>query len=232
VRIDLAGDDELVGLGGAAAAGAAMVVTAPIGLGIATEPGAPASTLVGPRIDTDEQAVAWTRIVDYVHKCGALIAARIATVATDVHALEEAVQRAAFSAFDLLLLDPIDDPIAIENLPAMIQAARPKWRAGGWIAAAIHDRPTSRATVVGHAAQLVRAGAQLLWVTSSGDALMAGARLPAAMLADRLRNELHVATAVDGAGALLPDLDAAVAAGRADLVVVDRIPAGFTPRPS
>jgi hypothetical protein len=51
---------------------------------------------------------------------------------------------------------------------------------------------------------------------------MAGARLPAAPLADRLRNELSVATAVDGGDALLPDLDAAIAAGRADLVVVTR----------
>jgi serine/threonine protein kinase len=45
-------------------------------------------------------------------------------------------------------------------------------------------------------------------------------------LADRLRNELRVAICVDGDDALLPDLDAAVAAGRADLVVVDRMPAG------
>ena len=35
-----------------------------------------------------------------------------------------------------------------------------------------------------------------------------------------------LATCVDGDDALLPDLDAAVAAGRADLVVVDRMPAG------
>ena len=51
-------------------------------------------------------------------------------------------------------------------------------------------------------------------------------RLPAAPLADRLRNELSVATAVDGGDALLPDLDAAIAAGRADLVVVSSLPAG------
>jgi hypothetical protein len=61
---------------------------------------------------------------------------------------------------------------------------------------------------------------------------MAGARLPAAPLADRLRNELDVATAVDGGDALLPDLDAAIAAGRADLVVLHRMPAGFTARTS
>ncbi|HUJ63231.1 MAG TPA: FAD-dependent monooxygenase [Kofleriaceae bacterium] len=122
---------------------------------------------------------------------------------------------------DLVLLEPGGDPLAIEQLPAAVAAARARWRPGGWIAAAVHDRPG----VVGHAAQLVRAGAKLLWVTSAGDAALAGARLPAAPLADRLRNELAVATCVDGAGAARADLDAAIAAGRADLVAVERVPA-------
>jgi hypothetical protein len=69
-----------------------------------------------------------------------------------------------------------------------------------------------------------------LWVTSAGDADLAGARLPAAPLADRLRNELGIATAVDGGHAVVSDLDAAVAAGRADLVVSDRVPTGFARR--
>jgi hypothetical protein len=212
----LAGDEELVALGAVAAAGAGIVVTSPI----------PITAGDGPRINTDEQAVAWRRIVDYVHGKGALIAARLFTAGAVPGALEAAVQRVAFTDFDLLLLDPGDDTAAIEHLPAMVAAARSKWRPRGFIAAAVHDRPTARAAVVGHAAQLVRAGANLLWVTSAGDANMAGARLPAAPLADRLRNELGVATAVDGADAVLPDLDAAVAAGRADLVVVSRMPAG------
>src|SRR5439155_13064519 len=129
-----------------------------------------------------------------------------------------AVARAAAADFDLVVLDPGTDPHAIEHLPARVGAARAAWRPGGWIAAAVHDRPATRAAVVGHAAQLVRAGARLLWVTSAGDATMAGARLPAAPLADRLRNELGVATCVDAGDAPLPDLDAAIAAGRADLV--------------
>jgi len=212
----LAGDDELVALGGAAATGAGLVVTPAIAV----------SAGASPRIDTDEQAVAWRRVVDYVHGKGALIVARVATAGAVPGALEAAVQRAAFADFDVLLLDPSGDAAAIEHLPAMVAAARRKWRARGFIAAAVHDRPTARAAVVGHAAQLVRAGANLLWVTSAGDAHMAGARLPAAPLADRLRNELSVATAVDGADAVLPDLDAAIAAGRADLVVVERMPMG------
>jgi anthraniloyl-CoA monooxygenase len=203
----LAGDDELVALGGAAAAGAGLVVTAPLS------------------ITTDEQAVAWRRVVDYVHGKGALIVGRLATVGAAVPgALEPAVVRAGFAGFDLLLLDPADDATAIEHLPAHVHAARAAWRPEGWIAAAVHDRPSTRAAVVGHAAQLVRAGANLLWITSAGDAAMAGARLPAAPLADRLRNELGVATAVDGGGASQPDLDAAIGAGRADLVVVTRVP--------
>jgi 2,4-dienoyl-CoA reductase-like NADH-dependent reductase (Old Yellow Enzyme family) len=74
---------------------------------------------------------------------------------------------------------------------------------------------------MGYAAQLVRAGADLLWVSAPDDG---GARLPAAPLADRLRNELGVATAVECGDARLSDLEAAIAAGRADLVVVDRLP--------
>jgi len=64
-------------------------------------------------------------------------------------------------------------------------------------------------------------GADLLWVTAPSDG---NARMPAAPIADRLRNELGVATCVDAAQAMLPDLDAAIAAGRADLVVVERMP--------
>jgi anthraniloyl-CoA monooxygenase len=217
----LAGDDELVALGGAVAAGAGIVVTQRLGV----------STTASPRINTDEQAVAWRRVVEYVHAKGALIAARIGTAGAVLGAVEEAVQRAAFAGFDLLLLDPAadsgDDRASVEHLPAMVAAARGKWRPRGPIAACVHDRPGARAAVFGHAAQLARAGATLLWVTSSGDATMAGARLPAAPLADRLRNELAIATCVDGGEALLPDLDAAVAAGRADLVVVTRTPAGL-----
>jgi anthraniloyl-CoA monooxygenase len=203
----IADEDELVTLGAAAVAGAGVVVTPPIGIaGGAT------------RINTDEQAVAWAKIVDFVHRKGAAMAARLATNGAVIGAVEQAVQRVAFAEFDILVLDPCGEPAAIEHLPAMVQAARARFF--GWVAAAVHDGPG----VMGHAAQLVRAGANLLWVTGAGDVTMAGARLPAAPLADRLRNELHVATCVDGAEALLPDLDAAIAAGRADLVLVGQLP--------
>jgi len=223
---ELAGDDDLVALGGAAAAGAGLVITPAIAIA--------ATPLAGPRINTDEQAVAWRRIVEFVHGKDALVVARIATAGAVPGALEAAVQRAAFAGFDLVALDPGPDPgdgVTLEHLPALVQAARGVWPKSRTIAAWIHDRPQARAAQAGHAAQLVRAGASLLVVSSRGDVLMAGARLPAAPLADQLRNELGVATAVAAeATASLPDLDAAVAAGRADLIVVHQMPGGFTKR--
>jgi hypothetical protein len=60
-----------------------------------------------------------------------------------------------------------------------------------------------------------------LWIDSPGDG---SARLPAAPIADRLRNELHLPTCVDADDATLADLDAAIAAGRADLIVATRMP--------
>ena len=209
-------DDQLVALGGAALAGAGLVVTPAIAPGGAATLG----------LDDDDQTVAWRRVVDYVHGRGALIVARLLPGAM-TEAIPEMVQRAAFAGFDLVLVDPAGDPAATEALPATIAAARPMWRPGGWLAAAIHDRPTARAAVIGHAAQVVRAGADLLWISAPADAALTHrARLPAAPLADRLRNELGVATAIVAGDAVLPDLDAAIAAGRADLIVVGRMPDG------
>jgi anthraniloyl-CoA monooxygenase len=204
-----ADDDQLVALGGAAADGASLVVTAPL----------PCHA-----IGTDDAAVAWKRIVEYVHDKRALIAARISTLSSSVP-LAAALERALFAGFDHVLLDPGSaDATAIEALPSVVQTAKASVKRLGWLGAVVHDRPATRSVVVGHAAQLARAGATLVWVmptTTDGNA-----RLPAAPLADRIRNELGVATCVDGGHALLPDLDAAIAAGRADLVVVPRVPAG------
>jgi anthraniloyl-CoA monooxygenase len=221
-------DDQLVSLGAAAADGAALVVTA---------------ALPGYAIEPDDAVVAWRRIVDFVHGKHALIAARLAIASAP--AAEAAAERAAFAGFDLLVLDAGDDPATLEQLPALVATIRrgTRWRARGWLAAVVRDRPALRSSVVGHAAQLARAGADLLWVTVEVGArqpaiggaaqpsarlasIDAGGRLPAAPLADRLRNELRVATCIAAGNALLPDLDAAIAAGRADLVVVDRVPAG------
>lgn len=208
---ELPDDDQLVTLGGAAA-GADLVVTALL----------PISALAD-----DEAAVAWKKIVDYAHGKRALVAARLHAKAGAE--LTAAVERALFAGFDLVALDPGTDPQAVEALPAAVHHVASLTRTRtGWLGAVVQDRPASRSTVVGHAAQLVRAGASLLWVMATHSD--GNARLPAAPLADRLRNELGVAICVDGGGALLPDLDAAIAAGRADLVVVERLPTGTRPR--
>ncbi len=218
-------DHQLVALGGAALAGAGLVVTGGLRIGRAGSPTPERPRHLG--LDDDDQTVAWRRVVDYVHGRGALIVARFELPSAPTGALTAAVQRAAFAGFDVILLDPCGDVAATEALPAAVAAARSMWREGGWIAAAIHDRPATRAAVIGHAAQVVRAGADLLWVSAPSDSLQThGARLPAAPLADRLRNELAVATAIESGDALRPDLEAAIAAGRADLVVVDRLPDG------
>ena len=182
---------------------------------------AAAGVVVTPLVD--QRALATPRCrhdVEQVHAAGGLVAARIDAAPHRQLEVGAAVAAAAAAGFDVVLLDPGPDPAAIEHLPACVQAARAAWREAGWIAALVEDRPTARAAVVSYAAQLVRAGANLLWVASAGDEAMAGARLPAAPLADRLRNELGVATAIVAGAAARADLDAAIAAGRADLVMI------------
>jgi 2-polyprenyl-6-methoxyphenol hydroxylase-like FAD-dependent oxidoreductase len=175
-----------------------------------------------------EAVAAWEPAVSAAHAAGALIALRLIEPMPD----DDVIARAAEAGFDLLVLDPGGDPELVELLPALVQRARGAWRPGGWIAAVVVDRPATRSAVVGYAAQLARAGADLLWVRSPVDgaapaaaaAALAGSRLPPAPLADRLRNELGVATCIEVEAASLPDLDAAIAAGRADLVAVSRPP--------
>ncbi|HET9622238.1 MAG TPA: FAD-dependent monooxygenase, partial [Kofleriaceae bacterium] len=138
---DHAADHALVALGGAAILGAGLVVSH----AMAAAPGADPLGLAD-----DDHAVAWRRVIDYVHGRGALIVARLATHGASPAELTASVQRAAFAGFDLLVLDPGADRDAIEALPAAVAAARPAWRAGGWLAAAVRDRPASRAAVLGH----------------------------------------------------------------------------------
>ena len=105
---------------------------------------------------------------------------------------------------------------ALEALPAAIAAACAA-DPDRLVGAVVRDRPGTRHAVMGHAAQLVRAGAALLLVEApEADA---DARLPAASLADRLRNELHVATLIAAHAARTTEIDAAIAAGRVDLVI-------------
>ncbi len=162
------------------------------------------------------------RVIDRVHAAGAKLALVLSTDgrATD-GTLVEAATQAAQRGVDLLVLDPGRDSLAIEQLPFVVGTVRAVWPSDRWVAAVVHDIPRTRNAVVGHAAQLRRAGANLLWIDSPGDG---SARLPAAPIADRLRNELHLPTCVDADEATLADLDAAIAAGRADLVFANRMP--------
>jgi 2-polyprenyl-6-methoxyphenol hydroxylase-like FAD-dependent oxidoreductase len=225
---------ELAALVEASASGVGLVVTGGIALGTSHRELAGNRDAAGHREPAASAGIAdpaWPSIVGRVHDTGALIVARLALEPSAPDSVAAGVERAAAAGFDLILLDPGVDAAAIEALPAAIAVARAAWRPGGWIAAVIHDRPATRAAVIGHAAQVVRAGADLLWVTVPGEhrvrsTVAHGARLPAAPLADRLRNELGVATAIECGDALLPDLDAAIAAGRADLVVVGKLPGG------
>jgi 2-polyprenyl-6-methoxyphenol hydroxylase-like FAD-dependent oxidoreductase len=193
-----------------------------------------AGLVVTPPLLGAEAAAAWEPAIAAAHAAGALIALRLIAPVPDA----DEIARAAAAGFDLLVLDPGDDPELAEQLPALVQQARAAWRPGGWIAAVVEDRPATRSAVVGYAAQLARASADLLWVRSpaagavptgaaaatAAAAALAGSRLPPAPLADRLRNELRVATCIEVESASLPDLDAAIAAGRADLVAVSRPP--------
>jgi hypothetical protein len=233
----------------AARAGAGLVVTPALTIGAE---GSPPTELPG--IGNDQDALAWKPTVEQVRAHGALIVARIALPADALHhedRLASATELAALVGFDVVLLDPYaparpGTPAApeppggepgfpegpetlagLEHLAAAVAETRGAFAFGhrGWVAAAVRDRPRARAAVLGHAAQLVRAGADLLWISAPDDAAH-GARLAAGPLADRLRNELRVATAIESGDALLPDLDAAIGAGRADLVVVGQLPDG------
>jgi 2-polyprenyl-6-methoxyphenol hydroxylase-like FAD-dependent oxidoreductase len=188
-----------------------------------TVDGVPVGIVVSPPLSTASLDVddPWRAAVVAVHAAGALIAART------VEPTAATVARAAALGFDLLLVDGAGSgagaapELLPEQLPARVLAARAAWRPGGPIAARLCERRARaglRHALAGHAAQLVRAGADLLWVAA--EAADSAARLAAAPLADRLRNELSAATCVEAAGASISDLEALLAGGRADLIAL------------
>lgn len=203
-RIALVATDDAVT---AAARDAALVVTRPL---------APAE------VDST-----WRSRVEGVHAAGGVLALVLATASDAPPArLVAAARDAAELGVDLLVLDPGPHPggdaLAVEQLPAVAAAVRAAWPADRWLGAVVHDLPRTRAAVVQQAAQLGRAGVNLLWVDAADDG---NARVPAAPLADRLRNELRLPTCARAGDATLADVDAAIAGGRTDLVVAPRLPA-------
>jgi anthraniloyl-CoA monooxygenase len=210
------GDDHLVAFGAALAGGAGVIVTEPLAIG-----GHPEALGAQAALIHDDHVVAWQRIVTYVHaRSRALVAARIAATGAGPAAIMECLHRARFAGFDLVVLD--------DATPAQLAAARAHWPTDRALAAGLRDDPADRDRVVAHGRALVAAGANLLWASSPTDG---AARLDAATLADRLRNELRVVTALVAREAAPPDLEAAIAAGRADLVVVERLLTAAPPRP-
>jgi anthraniloyl-CoA monooxygenase len=200
------GDAHLVFLGARASGGVGLVMTETIAAAAGGDD-APVGT---PRIASDDQTVAWRRVVEFVHGANARIGAQLAAFGGDAAAdLAEGARRAGFVGFDLL--------VVAGNLdPAVIAKVREAWPA---------DRPLGvRITDVAQLAPLPAlkaAGVAVAWVAG------------AAPLADRIRNELGFATVIEGVAALPADLDALVAAGRCDLCALDRplvIDPGFVQR--
>ena len=207
------GDAHLVFLGARAAGGAGLLFTQPVAVAAGGQDEVPDQ----PSIATDEQVVAWRRVVDFVHEQSA---ARIAlhVDGRDSGALAAAAQRAAFAGFDLLSIElaALIERGEHEAVRAMVDAVRAAWPAGRPLAIRVRrggdDAATARAL-----ADLVTAGVGVIAVAPGGVRREA-ARLDAAPLADRLRNELEVATIIEDAAATPGDVDAVIAAGRCELV--------------
>ena len=207
------GDAHLVFLGARAAGGAGLLFTQPVAVAAGGQDEVPDQ----PSIATDEQVVAWRRVVDFVHEQSA---ARIAlhVDGRDSGALAAAAQRAAFAGFDLLSIElaALIERGEHEAVRAMVDAVRAAWPAGRPLAIRVRrggdDAATARAL-----ADLVTAGVGVIAVAPGGVRREA-ARLDAAPLADRLRNEIEVATIIEDAAATPGDVDAVIAAGRCELV--------------
>ena len=206
------GDGHLVFLGARATGGVGLVLTEPVAASGAGEV---------PAIGTDEQAVAWRRVVEFVHerspaKIGVVL--RAGDAGLEPAALAEAARRAAFAGFDLLLLDASgtgDD--ALDGALAAVRGAWPPERPLGVRV----RRGAEPATTMTQAAAWRALGATVIAV-APGATRASGARLDAAPLADRLRNELGVAVVLEDAAPTPADVDAVIAAGRCDVVALGR----------
>jgi len=223
------GDAHLVFLGARASGGVGLVMTETIEAS-ARGNGAPVGT---PRIGNDEQTVAWRRVVEYVHaESPARIGAQVGALGQDTAAadLAEAAQRAGFAGFDLLVLHLASGQLgawlAAGDLAALgdaVAAARAAWPADRPLGVRVVDDPPRRDAITAALASLKERGVSVAWIAADADAATAGkTRASVAPLADRVRNELGLATVIEGLPALPADLDALVAAGRCDLCALDR----------
>jgi len=210
------GDDHLVFLGARAQGGVALVLTEPTWVHTPDD-GAVAA------IATDEQAVAWRRIVEFVHgRSEATIGLDLCVELGRPRALDdlrEATWRAAFAGFDLLQLDLGADAAAALHhdwFRLVISVVRMNWPAGRPLALRLRRNADDVATCAA-----VARWRELVSVISVAPADgVGGRRLDAAPLADRLRHEVGVAVILEGPHASGDDVDAVIAAGRCDLVAL------------
>ncbi len=217
------GDGHLVFLGGRATGGVGLVMTETIAAELT---GAPAGM---PGLASDEQVVAWRRVVDFVHeRSPAKIGAQLAVFAGDAPTiLAGAAQRAGFAGFDLLQLQTGVGTLATasaDELCAAVTAVRAAWPADRPLSVRLVARALPADAAVALARRLRDLGVALIWVAAVAEAAAGdgGGRLPAAPLADRIRNEAGIPTAIEGAVASASDVDAVIAAARCDLVALDR----------
>ncbi len=247
------GDAHLVFLGSRASGGVGLVMTETIA---AAPAGAPARA---PGIVTDDQTVAWRRVVDFVHagdgeasrrhpRIGAQLGGFVADGAAADPArlgdeLAEAARRAAFVGFDLLSLQLGVGQLArwLEAgahalLGAAVARVRAAWPASRPFGVRVVDGVAPREAIVTAVDALRGHGLDLVWVGAVREAAASATpptRSGAAPLADQLRNELGLPTVVEGVSALTADIDALIAAGRCDLVALGRplvVDPGFVQR--
>ena len=92
---------------------------------------------------------------------------------------------------------------------------------GSIIAVVVDDIPTQRSATLAYITRLQADGVAMICVRAMAGP--ASPRVAAAPLADLVRNEFHLATAIMADGASLADLQTCIAGGRSDLLIV-RIP--------
>jgi anthraniloyl-CoA monooxygenase len=195
----VAGDLQLVDLGGAARAGAGLVL-------------APIDHAGGAAIGSDDQVTAWRRIVDFVHtRSPARIGAIVAAWRDAITVVGDA-RRIAAAGFDLLVLD-----LGAEGAGAAHAAGiHAGWTPERPLAIRVAAIDPERAFDAVRRALIAKPA--LCWVASTGD------DHAAVLLAERIRLELAVPTAIGLSSPAGIDRDAIIAAGRADLIVAGRVP--------
>jgi hypothetical protein len=123
--------------------------------------------------------------------------------------LADAARRAALAKFDLLIVD-----VTLPETRVAVVAVGVAWPSDKGLGIRVSAAAGDDAVIA--AERALAAGHTLCWVTSAGN------DLDAVALADRIRFEVGLATAVGLDQHTSVDLDALIASGRADLVVVDR----------